>query len=134
MGRLVHAFHNVVHLHVDSHTLIPFHGLSPTIKSLHLQLEHASPSEVLGFMFSFPLLEDLELRVYGYGDQVDEWVIPSASPRLTGSLRLSSAVWISPFTRRLLDLPNGPKFTEIILVVRRKNRFQVDDRFGIGVF
>jgi len=86
-GRWVRAFHNVVHLRVSNHPLIPFHGLSPTIKSLQLQFDYASPSEAFGLICSFPLLEDLELRVYGYGNQVDEWTTPSASPRLAGSLR-----------------------------------------------
>ena len=118
-------FHNLVQLSIHSESygsggdrvsLVPFHGLSPTIRSLRLALSPAQPSEVLGLICSFPILEDLELFVFGYWNGVDGWTPPSTSPRLTGSLQLHSMDGgVDPITRRLLDLPNGPNFTKIVL-------------------
>ena len=112
--RWIRAFHNVVRLHVNQHPLAPFHGLSPTIKSLRLEFGRVRLSEVFDLMCSFPLLEDLTLLIYAYEDDLDGWTTPSTSPRLTGSLMLHSMYGIGPITRRLLDLPNGLNFTEVM--------------------
>ena len=65
VGDWIHTFHNLVHLHLESIgcegrpvSLVPFHGLSPTLRSLSLR---AISSEVLDLICSFPLLEDLAL-------------------------------------------------------------------------
>ena len=118
-------FRNLVHLSIHSESngsggnrvsLVPFHGLSPTVKSLRLALSYAQPSEVLGLICSFPVLEDLELFVFGYRNGVDGWTPPSTSPRLTGALQLHSMDGgIGPITGRLLDLPNGLNFAGIVL-------------------
>ena len=118
-------FHNIVDLNIQSNSLsgygddrislAPFHGLSPTTRSLRLAL-YVRPSEVLDIVCSFPLLEDFTLLVLGYGSKADEWTPPPTSPRLTGSLELRSMIGgIDPITRRLLDLPNGLNFTKIVL-------------------
>ena len=68
-------------------------------------------------MCSFPLLEDFALLVFDSGNEIDGYTIPLISPRLTGSLELRSTVGgIGPITRRLLELPNGLKFTKFVLV------------------
>ena len=131
VGRWIRAFHNVVHLHAgtrglgdDQVSLVPFHGLSPAVRSLRLESTHARPSEVFGLICSFPLLEDFALLVFGYGDE-DRWSTPSTSPRLTGSLELRSVVGgIGPITRRFLDLPSGPNFTKIVLACVDETDFE----------
>ena len=132
VGRWIRAFHNVVHLHAgtrglgdDQVSLVPFHGLSAAIKSLRLESTHARPSEVFGLICSFPILEDFALLVFGYGDETDRWTAPPASPRLTGSLELRSVIGgIGPITRRLLNLPNGPNFTKIVLACVDETDFE----------
>jgi len=118
----IFPFHNVAHLTLVCRpcgglaSLVPFHGLSPAIRSLRLALPHTKRSEVFGLICSFPVLEDLDWFIFSYRNGVDEWIPPSTSPSLTGSLELRSVVGgISPITRRLLDLPNGLNFTKIVL-------------------
>ena len=122
-GRWIRAFRNVVNLYIttyglggDKFSLVPLHGLSPTVRSLCLDLTRTQPSEVVGLMCSFPLLEDLTLLIYNYGYGIDRWTAPSTSPRLTGSLELRNVVGgIGPIIRRLLDIPNGCNFAKIML-------------------
>ena len=64
----LHAFRNVVRLNLvtpswdeDRASLVSFHGLWPTLRSLHLSCFSIPPSEVFGLVCSFPLLEDLAL-------------------------------------------------------------------------
>ena len=116
--------HNVAHLTLGfkpsagSVSLVAFHGLSPTIRSLRLELACVRLSEVFDLVCSFPLLEDLALFRFSYWNGVDEWTPPSTSPRLTGSLQLHSVGGgTGRITRRLLDLPNGLNFTKIVLCV-----------------
>ena len=70
-------------------------------------------SEVFGFVYSFPLLEDLSLVSIDNGSEVDGWSVPSISPRLTGSpnLRLFGGIHLP--VHPLLDLINGLRFTKI---------------------
>ena len=115
-GGWIRAFHNIEHLHLetlgwkDRSALVPFHGLSPTLTSLYLA---NTSMEVLDLICSFPLLEDLGLAFFDQGD--DEWNTPSTSPRLTGSLILRAIGGVYPAARRLLDLPNGLRFTKIVV-------------------
>ena len=115
VGGWIRTFHNVVRLDLeclgstdDQLSLAPFHGLSPTLKSLRLT---ATSLEVLDLICSFPLLEDLALVSFHQGN--DARNTPSTSPKLTGSLELSSFGGIRPAARRLLDLPNSLRFTKI---------------------
>ena len=118
----IRAFHNVVHLHVETKgwsgpdwaSHVPFHGLSPAIRSLHLESPYTQPSIIFELICSFSLLEDLTLLALFPAPPRDEWITPLTFPRLTGSLLLSGST--SPITRRLLDLPNGLYFTKITLV------------------
>jgi hypothetical protein len=113
-GDWIRAFHNVVHLHLEGllmdHrvSLVSFHGLSPTLRSLSLR--SISP-EVSDLICSFPLLEDLALVSTGLWG--DTWGTPSTSPKLTGSLRLRSIRGIHSAARLLLDLPGGLHFAKI---------------------
>jgi hypothetical protein len=118
-GGWIGAFHNVVHLHLGDLSmdhqvsLIPFHGLSPTLRSLSLS---DISSEILDFICSFPLLEDLELNSLGL--KTDAWNTPSSSPKLTGSLDLRGTGVTRPVVRRLLDLPDGLHFAKIMIPCR----------------
>jgi hypothetical protein len=113
-GGWIRTFHNLVHLHLESHywmepdSLIPFYGLSPTLRSL--RLIHTHP-EVLGIICSFPLLEDLALASHSQED--DTRNTPPISPKLTGSLNLNIFQGISPIVRQLLNLPGGLHFAKI---------------------
>jgi len=115
------SFCSVVHLHVNVSRwygervpLVPLHGLSPVLRSLRLTSVAVPDSEIFGLICSFPLLEDLALRIINPEPRDGRWTTPWTSPRLTGSLELSKGMGgIQPTTRRLLDLPNGLHFTTI---------------------
>ena len=131
VGRWIRAFHNVVHLNFDDVdargldgnwgndgrvSFLPFHGVSPVIRSLRLDTISIQPSEIFGLVCSFPLLEDFALGTIHCERRVSKWIAPLTSPRLTGSLKLSSMVGgIDRTARRLFDFPNGLHFTEIVL-------------------
>ena len=109
----IQTFHNVTHLglmRLNRASLISFHGLSPTLRSLSLTLITA---EVFDLVCSFPLLEDLELIALYPESDADRSSTPPVSPKLTGSLRLHTPDTIRPITRSLLDLPDGLHFSKI---------------------
>ena len=115
----VRSFNHIVELTVEADGLndrcvsfTQLHGISPTLKSLHLFF--APPPEVLNLVCSFPLLEDLSLRFSAYGaerENADEWSAPPTSPRFTGSLLLYYSA--SHITRKLLDLPGSLRFSKV---------------------
>jgi len=73
----IRSFRNVVHLyleHQDRASLVPFYGLSPTVRSLHLT--YTTP-EIFPLICSFPDLKDLTL----------------AGLRPEGDVRLSSFIF-----------------------------------------
>jgi hypothetical protein len=114
-GGWIRTFHNVIHLDLERSmgedpraSLVPFHGLSPTLRSLRLM--SVSP-DVLDLICSFPLLEDLVMLPLGYGS--DAWNTPRTSPKLTGTLSLGAIGEARPAIRRLLDLPDGLRFTKV---------------------
>ena len=121
VGRWIRAFHNIVHLRVDTRglderqvSLVPLQGLSPTVRSLRVDSNSPRHSEVLGLLCSFPLLDDFTLDAYNGRNGVDEWDPPLTSPRLTGSLGLYIVTQgIGHISHLLLDLPNGLNFTKI---------------------
>ena len=89
------------------------HGLSPTLKSLHIYYLLIPPPEILNFICSFPLLEDLSLfsTQFLVVKNTDEWDAPPTSPKFTGTLILSDN---DPrVTRKLLDLPGGLRFSKV---------------------
>jgi len=125
VGRWARVFHNIVLLQSSNQYLVPFHGLSSTIRSLRLEFDLVRPSEVFGLMCSFLLLEDFALLAHGYEAEDDGWATPSTSPKLIGSLELRSIAGTSFFTHQLLDLPNGLNFTKIILSCTKEAYFKL---------
>jgi len=116
VGAWIRSFRNVVQLHLERITwegprspLVPFHGFSPTIRSLSLT---RTSFEVFDLICSFPLLEDLTLVLLA-ADDADRWTVPLASPKLTGSLELITPGMVPPIARRLLELPDGLHFVKI---------------------
>ena len=114
----IRAFSSIVRLHLDfdgSH-LTPLHGFSHTLKSLHLNYRAPlPPSEIFGFVCSFPLLEDLLLAPLCDNATVHEWSVPSTSSKFTGTLRLRTLFSVDPIIRYLMELPDGLRFTRIEL-------------------
>jgi hypothetical protein len=105
--------------------LVPFHGVSPIIKSLRVVIPALPSSQFFDLFLSFPLLEDLAVIVrHGTladddsGSEEDDMPAvtqSSSSPGLTGSLELDLLGGMGPFTRRLLSLPGSIHFRELIL-------------------
>ena len=132
-GGWIRGFSGVVNLRVGSQVLstersiylIPFHGLSPGIKSLHLTVPTLPPSRIINLISSFPLLEDLAIHVTtSYGIVTDDADSPDrpltatqpySSPTFTGSLELYIRGGMQPVTSRLLSLPIGIHFRELAL-------------------
>ena len=113
----IRAFHSVVHLHMEGlvmgcqASLVPFHGLSPTLRLLSLR---GISLEVSDLICSFPLLEDLALVSLSLWGKT--WNTPLTSPKLTGSLDLMSIRGIHPAASRLFDLPNDLHFVKITVM------------------
>ena len=74
-------------------------------------------SEVFSLICSFPLLEDLRLRLATRDNTAsDGWEAPLTSPKLTGTLQQSGE--IRSTSRRLLGLPSGLHFSKIVVRCR----------------
>lgn len=115
----IRTFHGVVSLHLTclGHedrraSLVPFHGLSPTLRSLRLTLTRF---DLFYLICSFPLLEDLAFSPFP-GGGADGWNVPSMSPKLNGSLYLGTVGGVRSVTSRLLDLPDGLHFSSIAVL------------------
>ena len=117
----IRTFHNLVHLHLDRITwedheapLVPFHGLSPTVRSLRLT---RTSFEVFDLICSFPFLEDLVITsILPESGGAERNAHLVSSPKLTGSLGLKVLKGIRPVVRRLLDFPNGLHFADITVL------------------
>ena len=113
----IQSFNHIVELEVASWadnrhiSLTRLCGLSPTLKYLRISHALAPLSEILEFICSFPLLEDLALCFLTFKGNADIWDAPLTSPKFTGSLLLSSSD--RKFIRKLLDLPGGLHFSKI---------------------
>ena len=133
-GGWITGFSRVVQLEVSSRgalavavkptaSLVPFHGFSPTVKSLLVSFFQLSSSQILNFALSFPLLEDLTVGVVHRvsagnddgSDGVPVVVKPSNLPTFNGSLGLFLNGGMGPITRRLLSLPGGIHFRKLTL-------------------
>ena len=124
-GGWIRAFTNVVRFkvvwrattreHRRPNPLLPFRNFSPALKSLSVIPGTLSSLQVFNFVCSFPLLEDLTVLNDG-SDGIDEedqdTFQPSTSPVFTGTLEVCQGLEYA--TRRLLDLPNGLHFREIV--------------------
>ena len=112
-GDWIRAFLNVVHLefwNMSRTSLVPFHALSPAVRSLRLT---SCPAEIFDLVCSFPLLEDLVLDSLHPESYPDEWNAPLTSPKFTGTLSIRTRGWDHSVIRRLLGLPGGLHFSEI---------------------
>ena len=121
-GGWIRAFSCVVHFELDFYdgrrdSLLPFHGFSPVLKSIHVELDF--PPLTLDFILSFPLLEDLTVNFYGMGiddgdgyDGLPTVIQPSNPPIFPGSLELA-ITGLKPFIRQLSSLPSGIHFRKI---------------------
>ena len=130
VGGWIRGFSRVVHLEVGNRvssdeskiSLLPFHGLSPTVKSLRLYFIDLPPPRVLDLAITFPLLEDLTAdSLFGPydsdGDVSDgppTVIQPSNSPLFTGSLKLSQG-GVKRVGRQLALLPGGIHFRKFSL-------------------
>ena len=108
-------------------SLVPFHGISPVLKSLSIDCISPPHSPTSHVICSFPLLEHLsvEIRCHSYRDDhfhgQPAASRPSSSPVFTGSLQLSvSRGGIHHIASGLLSLPGGLHFQALILVLRSK--------------
>lgn len=127
VGDWIRSFRNIVRLrleHQDQASLVPFYGLSPTVRSLHLT--YTAP-EIFPFVCSFPHLEDLALVGLRHAGDLDRWSAPLTSPRLTGSLGLWVFGSARPVIRRLLELPGGPRFSKITVLSFHEDAESVTD-------
>jgi len=127
-GDWIRGFSSVVRLEIDGQkadrskvSLLPFHGLSPIIKSLRVHFVVIPSSRAFDLILSFPLLEDLDVDVRaGSIDNDDEsnappTIVHPSGPMLTGSLQLRLRGGMEPIARRLLSLPGGIHFRELTL-------------------
>ena len=133
-GGWVRGFSNVVELEVNEEprkwsyhsesdvSLLPFHGLSPGMKSLRLQFIVIPSSRVFELILSFPLLEDLSLSARdastdngGDSNWPPTTDHPSGSPLFTGSLELALMGGMGYITPWLLSLPGGIHFQKLTL-------------------
>ena len=118
-SRGIRAFHRLETLDIrtmglyDRHvSFVPFHGLSPALRSLTLSYTLTSLSRVFNLICSFPLLEDLSLTSVSEGD-TDGWDTPLTSPIFTGSLHLEVAYGVWSTVRLLCGLPGGLHFSKV---------------------
>ena len=92
-GGLIQTFSRAVRLRLaiperleELDSLAPFHKLSHSLKSLHVYFLFLSRTQILNFVCSFPLLEDLTLSGLGLllGNDDDhrkpQTIVPSSSP------------------------------------------------------
>lgn len=125
VGSWIRTFRNVVRLRLEctsqgvhQPSLVPFYGLSPAVRSLHLT---ATTAEAFDLTCSFPLLENLSVFIIP-GSDAGRWNRPLTSSRLTGSLNLYyrtlDGIGVRSATRRLLDFPGGLHFAKIRVTCR----------------
>ena len=130
-GGWITAFSRVVHLWVGTRklptfpaTLVPFHGLSPVVKSLSMILPTLESPHISNLILSFPLLEDLAVtidpRTSSDDDDGDsDWLPPAAQPLstpvFTGSLKILLERGMKHISHWLLALPGGIHFRKLIL-------------------
>jgi len=102
--------------------LAPFHGFSPVLKYFRISLATLQNSQIFDLISSLPTLEDMSVsaNVIDTNDLLSLDVPPSAvqssaSPPLIGTLHLALPIGAGPVTRRLLALPGGVHFRNLVL-------------------
>jgi hypothetical protein len=121
-GSWIKAFSNVcsfeVHTPPAFHvSLVLFHGFSVALKSIMIYFGPANFEEIFKLLFSFPLLEDLQVH-HGLDPDDDEEgqiavQIPATSPLFTGALDVSRAKLHPRFIDQLFKVPNGVQFQKL---------------------
>ena len=97
--------------------LLPLHGFSPVINSLHVAVIALPPSQILNLILSFPLLENLAVTVHlgvldgddddgSKEDDILSTAQPPIPPTFTGSLELYLKPGVKPITRRITWIPS----------------------------
>jgi hypothetical protein len=131
-GGWITGFSRVEHLMLDSQgllsdssSLVPFHGFSPTLKSLDISFPLHPSLWIIKLIVSFPFLEDLVVSVLYANDDDDAYELlpatqPSRLPMFTGSLEVNILGGMESFTRRLLSLPGGIHFQKLTLTYFRE--------------
>jgi hypothetical protein len=144
-GSWIRGFSRIVRLEVGTYldldepviSLVPFHGLSPVLKSLRVTAPALPPSCIFDLFLSFPLLEDLAVTTHGMWvrhndnskeDEMPTNPQPSSPPVLTGSLKLDLFGGMKPITSRLLSLPGGIRFRELTLTWLHKEDLSTTTR------
>ena len=97
---------------MESEKLSSFHKFSPVLKSLCVPSTPGPSSDILALVCSFPFLEDLEVSYFHDVNQDGAAFRPPSSPVFTGTLILGGH--LEPITTRMLDLPGGLHFKEIV--------------------
>ena len=118
----IRAFSQVVHLDLDfdwsKTSLLPFHGLSLTLKSLHLDFGCVLIPRVLNLIHSFPLFEDLSLIVWG-DDPIEDFngQHTVVQPLLARSLTLDVKEGMNRVVSQLFPSQNDLRFRELDLAL-----------------
>lgn len=135
-GGWIWSFSRVVHLKVYIHeagsycsdtSLVPFHGLSPTITSLDITFVSFPCLPIFNLIYSFPLLEDLTLvshyMIYNSGDPDEQLAIAQLrnAPAFSGSLMLSVWGGMGSIVPQLLSLTDFFHFQKLTLALRRED-------------
>ena len=127
-GGWIRGFSRVVELRLNTHSaypnesgisLVPFHRLSPAIKSFRMGFSAVPPSRIFDLILSFPLLEDLTIGTsINNGSRPDGLpaTIQPSNPVFSGSLELPLNGGTTPIARRLLFLPGGIHFRRLVLM------------------
>ena len=141
-GGWIRGFSRVVKLELNSHSayavesgisLVPFHGLSPAIKSLRIGFSALPPSMIFNLTLSFPLLEDLILISGGTStvdngdgpDALSTTIQPPNLPVFSGSLELPLVAKTIPIARLLISLTGGIHIRKLVLTWGHKEGFSL---------
>jgi hypothetical protein len=124
------AFSRVVHFEVvvlrgSQASLIPFHGFSPALKSLHITWIGLTPSSILNLLHSFPLIEDFAVIAWDTLLVEDADERPTIiQPPLTGALKLFAIGGMNSIISRLFSPLNGFRFRKLELSLNHEEDFQ----------
>jgi hypothetical protein len=125
------AFSHVVHLELSLHlpiiSLLPFHGFSLSLKSLHVEFRCLLLPRVLNLVHSSSLLEDLSLIVWG-DDPIEDFVgqLTVVQPPLVRSLTLDVKEGINHVVSHLFPPHNSLNFRQLNLwLAREEDIFEI---------
>lgn len=102
--------------HLEEPQLEALHELLPAVKSLRLALNTAPLSKVFNLICSFPFLEDLDIVVGRFIDDMnkDGGIPQPPTPPLCTATRLVLQCELEGITSQFLGLPDKPHFEEIV--------------------